>query len=97
MFTGDEISRSCSTGQGHLIIKISQNIGHVHILRLIVKIKDDNESNSFELVDDWLTDFMLLLKGDEISRSCGTGQSPGHIQIQFFPVTKILYTMILQL
>ena len=68
------MSKSCCTGQGHLIIKISQNIGHVHILRLIVYIKDDNESNSCELVDALLTDFMLLLKGDEISRSCGTGQ-----------------------
>ena len=36
LFTGDEMTKSFCTGQGHLIVKISQNIGHVHILRLIV-------------------------------------------------------------
>ena len=36
LLTGDNMSRPCRIGQGHghSIIKISQNIGHVHTLCL---------------------------------------------------------------
>ena len=81
LFTGNKMSRSCCTGQGHghLIIKISQNIGQVHAYFVYnyLNIRKD-ESNSCKLVADWLIVLLLLCTVDEYQ---------GHVaQVEVIPM-----------